>query len=66
MSTTHITIVKCDRCKEEIRDVHYEQRIGHLRYMVMRNGSGTMNSNMSLDLCASCTTEFRAWWAEKP
>jgi hypothetical protein len=69
IKTTRTTF--CDRCKGEVEDNHWEYRIGKLKWkcykkthigrlswMKLRNGSGSQNSNMSLDLCASCTETF--------
>ena len=61
----------CDRCKSEFKDSCDEKRIGKLTFKlfgrrtirrmsftIMRNGSGSQRSDMSLDLCPPCTKEF--------
>lgn len=53
---THTNV--CDRCGEAFVFRFPEQTIGHLAYMVKTNGSGSQNSNMSLDLCSPCARLF--------
>lgn len=66
-----IHVITCDRCKGDVSDNHYEYRIrdlrwkkykktviGRLSWMKTRNGGGTQDSWMSLDLCAECTELF--------
>lgn len=68
----------CDRCGEEFQDNHWEWRIGKLKWkrykktfigrlswMVMRNGSGSQDSWMSLDLCTDCAGKFVAFMKMK-
>lgn len=69
VKTTRQTL--CDRCGGEVEDNHWEYRIGKLKWkrykktfigrlswMKLRNGSGSMLSDMSLDLCNDCTEKF--------
>jgi len=57
----------CDRCKEDFnpRRDWTEKTIGGLSYMVKKNNSGSMDSNMSLDLCQECTVLFLKFMANK-
>ncbi len=68
----------CDRCDQEFEDNHWEKRIGKLKWkrykktfigrlswMVKRNGSGSQDSRMSLDLCSECTEKFLAFMEKK-
>ena len=62
MTVRFIEIHTCDRCEDEYNPHSASlTTIGDLRYMVMRNGGGSMKSNMSLELCDECTIAFLAF-----
>jgi hypothetical protein len=55
-------VMICDRCGGEY-SVHSPRRtISGLSYMLIRNGGGSQDSNMALDLCGACTIAFEQWW----
>lgn len=69
VKTTYKTI--CDRCSNEVEKNYWEIRIGKLQWklykkthigrlswMKLQNGSGSMRSDMELDLCTPCTDLF--------
>ena len=71
MSVKTVYTKVCDRCNGEVQDNYWEYRIGKLQWrrykktfigrlswMRLQNGSGSMHSDMSLDLCNSCTELF--------
>lgn len=67
MSTKVIHILICDRCEEEFTrrpTVYVGDRvtISKLSYMFLKNGSDSSHSDMALDMCHTCTDEFKAFW----
>lgn len=78
MTTKHTRTTFCDRCDNEVEDNHWEVRIGKLKWkrykrtfigrlqwMRMQNGSGSMRSDMSLDLCVDCSELFTKFMKNK-
>lgn len=68
----------CDRCSDEVEDNHWEFRIGKLKWkrykktyigrlswMKLQNGSGSMDSRMSWDLCNPCSELFLFFMSNK-
>jgi hypothetical protein len=78
MTVKHSQVIICDRCAGTVEDKHWETRIGKLQWkrykktiigrlswMKKRNGGGSQDSWMSLDLCFSCTEGFLAFMKGK-
>lgn len=60
MSRRVITILNCDRCKNDFdpRENHWDETISDLKWMQGANGAKSGNSNMAWDLCQECTSAF--------
>ena len=58
MTTKIVTTKICNRCAYEYSPSEPAANITDLRWMIVRNGGGSMDSHMSLDLCTECTDAF--------